>query len=278
MKRILIPTDFSELGDYAYNMAMSLFQKDELEIHVLSIVSVTPDVLFDEYGELLDDGIIDFKLLKNEEKEMNDLMDQWLKGKSNIAESKVKLGRLSNDVIHYVNNNDIDLLIMGTSGASGMKELLVGSHTAYIAMRSPVPVLSIKSDRSGFDAKKILLAGDFKDPQMVDLSVVKYLAKTNDATMHLLKVNTPGDFETNEAVEARMKEFAELNELERASFNIYCDYSIEKGIASFAQSNDMDLLAIGSQQRTGLSRIIRKSISYDAINHIKQPIITFPVK
>jgi len=278
MKKILIPTDFSELADYAYAMAKAIFDEGAYEIHMLSIVSVTPDVLFDKQGELIDDGIINFQLLYDERKAQIEKMESWVKDKPEIVSSRVKLGRLHTDIVRYIEKNKIDLLIMGTSGASGLKEMLAGSHTSYIAMRSPVPVLSLKADRSDIQIKKILLAGDFKDPQMVELGVLKDLARRNNATMHLLKVNTPGDFETNEMVLSRMKEFSELNELERVSYHVYCDYGVEKGIVAFAESNNIDLIAIGSQQRTGLSRVIKRSISYDAINHIKQPIITFPVR
>lgn len=278
MKRILIPTDFTELGDYAYGLAMNLFGDKEVEIHILSIVSVTPDVLFDDNGELLDDGVIDFKTLHQEEMELAETMDKWLADKKHIKSAKVKIGRLTSDVIKYIEEHRIDLLIMGTSGVSGLKEIMFGSHTAYVAMRSTVPVLSVKSNRDKMEVDKVVLAGDFKDPQMVDLSVLKQISEGKGAEINLLKVNTPGDFETNEEIESRMREFAEINELENVRFNVYNDYFVEKGIIAFSEINGMDIIAIGSRQRTGMSRLIRKSISYEAINHINQPIITFPIR
>ena len=75
-----------------------------------------------------------------------------------------------------------------------------------------------------------------------------------------------------------MKEFAEMNELKNVHYHVYCDYSVEKGMASFSKENGIELIAIGSQQRTGLSRIVRRSISYDAINHLSQAVMSFPIR
>ena len=278
MKNILIPTDFSSLSAKAFEVAKDLFSGEQLALHLLSIVPVTADVLFDNKGELLEDGIIDFKHLLAEKAEKERLMKEWSEGKSEVVSSKVKIGRITDDIIQYAANNSIDLIVMGTEGASGFKELIMGSHTSYIAMRSPVPVMSIKdkSDVNGLD--KILLVGDFKNPQIIDLSIMKSILKDNEAVIQLLKVNTPGDFETNEEILSRMKEFAEMNELKNAEYHVYCDHSVEKGMASFSEENNVNLIAIGSQQRTGLSRIVRRSISYEAINHLRQAIISFPVR
>jgi nucleotide-binding universal stress UspA family protein len=278
MINILIPTDFSQLADYAYKMAHSLFSDDDIEIHILSIVSVTPNVLFDEQGELLEDGLLDLHSLYEVKQELESKMNKWLEGKDAIASAKVKIGQVTEDILRYIDDNNIDLLIMGTYGASGIKEVLIGSHTSYIAMRSPVPVLSLKSELSKESIKDIVLVGDFRNPQMVDLDFIKVMRLTNNSRLRFLKVNTPGDFETNEEVVARMKEFSEMNELGEVDYHVYCDYSVGKGMASFSEENDIDLIAIGSNQRKGLSRVIKKSVSYEAINHIDKPIISFPVR
>jgi len=277
MKRILIPTDFSKLADYAYNLAHRLFENQEIEIHVLSIITLTPDILFDETGEFRDDGSLDMSALDVMKAEMEDSMKLWVESKPDLAQSRVKLGDLCKDVIKYIGDYGIDMVIMGTSGASGLKEVFNGSHTSYLSMRCPVPVLSVKSDQSDNTFRNIVLAGDFRNPQMVDLSVVKELLPMKSSKLHLLKVNTPGDFETNESVEARMNEFAEINELGQVDCHVYCDYNVEKGIDTFSREKGMDIIAIGTQQRTGISRIVRRSVSYDVINHVKKAIISFPM-
>ncbi len=277
MRKILIPTDFSETADIAYNSVVNLFPKEEIEVHALSVVSVSPDILFNESGELLNDGVVDFSGLFDQQIEYKEDMEKWLIGKSMIKRSTVKLGRISNDIIQYIKDNAIDLLVMGTRGAKGVREILSGSHTSYVAMRSPVPVLSVKRDLSGKSISRIVIVGDFQNPQMVPLTFIKDLVLENQAELHLLKVNTPGDFEINIDVYNRMQEFSELNELEKVKCHLYNDNSVERGISSFCNSMKMDIIAIGSQQRTGFSRIVKKSISYDAINHLERPVITFPI-
>ena len=75
MKKILIPTDFSELADYAYNLTQALFTSEEIEIHLLSVVTVTPDILFNELGEIVNDGIVDFTELESLKRELEEFMN-----------------------------------------------------------------------------------------------------------------------------------------------------------------------------------------------------------
>lgn len=276
--RILIPTDLSRQADYAYATAQALFSSSVPEIHLLSVLTVTPDMLFDERGELVQDGLVDLASMESQRKELEESLASWVKGKANIVATRVKLGRLNNDLIQYIGENAIDMVIMGTEGATGFKEFVSGSHAAQFAMRSPVPVLSVKAPLHSEHIDKVVLAGDFRDPQMVEIGIIKDIIRSRSAKVLMLKVNTPGDFETNHTVTARMKEFAELNEIENPEFHIYCDHAVEKGIASFSEEQAVDIIVIGTQQRSGLGRMIKRSISYELINHLSQAVITFPVK
>ena len=277
MKKILIPTDLSDLGDFAYDMAKKIARPTKAEIHVLSVVPATPEVLFDKEGYVKDCGDANLDALYEEEKKVKKKMEKWLEGRENVTVNIVKIGIVEEDILRYVKQNDIDLVVMGTAGAYGAEEVLRGSHTGHISQQSSVPVLSLKCDRSEMKIKDLLLVSDFHKVEKMNLGALKNLQDAFDANINLLKVNTPKDFEPQRKVVLKMQEFADLNMLGDVYCHVYCDESVEQGIVNFSADTGIDFVTMGTHQRGGLSRLFKKSISNEVVNHIWQPVMTFPL-
>lgn len=278
MKKILIPTDGSDLGDYAYDIAHRIAQKTGSEICALSVVSAPAGVLYDKEGNVKMDGAEDLSGLFEQRETAQEKLKQWLIDKPDVKVAKVKIGHINQDIVEYIQKEQIDLVIMGTAGASGMEEWLRESHTESVVRNSPTPVLSLKCDRSGDPIQDMLILNDFKEKKAMDLSMVKTLRTVFNARLHLLKINTPKDFESNSAIKEDMKAFAELNDLEDVTYHVYCDESVEKGIINFSGETGIDFLAIGTNQRKGFGRLFKHSISEGLVNHLWQPILTFSLK
>lgn len=277
MKKILIPTDLSDLGDFAYGLAEKIAQSTKAEIHVLSIIPASSEVLFDKKGYVKDCGDVNLTRFYEEEKRVGEKMEKWLEGKENITVSIVKIGNVSEDILRHVKQNNIDLVVMGTSGAFGIEEKLTGSHTGYISQHSPVPVLSLKCDRSKMKIKDLLLVSDFHKVEKMNLKGLKNLQDAFDANINLLKINTPNNFESQRKVISKMQKFAELNLLGEVNCHVYSDETVEQGIVNFCADTGIDFVTIGTHQRGSLSRLFKKSISNEIVNHIQQPVMTFPV-
>ena len=74
-----------------------------------------------------------------------------------------------------------------------------------------------------------------------------------------------------------MQEFARINDLEKYTMELFTDSSVEGGLGKFCAENDLDLIALGSHQGYGFSKLFKGSISDDIVNHLYQPILTFPI-
>ena len=277
MKKILIPTDFSALGDYAYALAHKIGQKTKVEIHLLSMVSAPPNALFDYQGNLkMDDGE-NYEKLNEQLEAQEEQMNQWAADKKDIQSKSVRLGPIEEGILSYIKKKDIDLVVMGTSGAYGVEKVFIGSHTANLVMQSPVPIISLKCDRSERNIEDILLVSDFHEQKKFDLSLVKDLQKIFSAELHLLKVNTAKDFESQRKVIQHMKTFAEIHDMQDVQYHVYCEESVEQGILNFSIDKGIDLVAIGTHQRNGISQFFKRSISNDLISHLGQAILAFPL-
>lgn len=277
MKKILLPTDGTELADYAYELAHKVAQKTKASIELLSIVPAPAGAVFDPQGRLLSDEGEDFSEFYTEKVALEEKLEQWTEDKPDIRYTQVRIGHIEEDILSYVKNNQVDLVVMGTKGAHGINEFIHGSHTGQIVRNSPAPVLCLKCDRSGMLIKDILLLSDFEQIEPLDLGILKHLLYAFDANLHLLRVNTPKHFATTRKVMANMEKFVAVNGLDDAQFHLYSDETVEQGIANFSMENRVDIVAIGTHQRKGFNRLFKHSVSEDIVNHLMQPVLTFRV-
>lgn len=273
MKKILIPADFSELSEFALHIAENVAKSLDAEIHALKVLPAPGDAYFDEKGNMLNCQDYDMTRFEKDRLDNETKIKEWLKDSSNPVHIVVKFGHLVDDLVNYVKDQGIDLVIMGTSGAHGWKELFIGSNAEKIVRYSPVPVLTIKCDRPDWEIKNILLVNDFKQPQKENLDLIKALQAVFKAQLHLLKIEKHK--ESNREVFQNMEKFTKLNQLENVEFHIQNDRKVEDGIFYFAHDYHIDLIAMGTHGRTGWEHLIKGSISENVVNHLYKPILTF---
>lgn len=278
MKKILVPTDFSERGDFAYAVASKLAQDTHAKILTMSVISGPRGAVYNKKGELKNDEGNDYtewtkRLAANKVK-----MKDWIADKPDVVDSITTIGDIDNSILHYSESNDVDLIVMGTEGTFNKSKWTKGSHTTYISNHSDIPVLSLKCDRSNMDLKEILLVSDFLENEKLDLSILKAIQSAYNSKIILLKVNTPKQKRTDEQIIDDMEAFACTNKLTNYSKEIYNASTVESGIGKFSAENGIDLIALGTHQSYGFSKLFSGSISDDVVNHLFHPILTFPLK
>lgn len=275
MKKILVPTDYSDLSGYALSLAYKMAIQGRAEIYTLKVVPVSADVFFDLNGELAD-GDYDIKSIKAEELLAKNKMTVWLEKLKIPAIPIVKIGNLTDQILTCIIREEIDLVLMGTHGIKGIRELIADSVTGQIIRQSSVPVLSIKCDRSDLVIKNIVLASNFEEGFFSQIYFIKKLQQAYGAKIHLLRVNTSDDFKSTRILQDRMNKFAERNELENFEYHIYCDKDVESGILHFSEDYRMDLIGIGVEPES-LTNLFHKQISTALVHHVYPPVLTFKI-
>ena len=150
---IFVPTDFSEDADKALKYALELARKAKAKIIVFNsyeipystsgmIVSVT-DVLKEDAQRGIDDTLIKIK--------------EW--GYNDVqTEGYIKSGGAIATITEQSVEKNADLIVMGTKGASGIQEVLIGSNTQGVIQNSDIPVLAIPKTSQYKEIEKIGLA------------------------------------------------------------------------------------------------------------------------
>jgi nucleotide-binding universal stress UspA family protein len=274
MKKILVPTDFSNQAENALKVAALLARKHDCEIYLLHILEIPlhkVDAL-SSYNNL-PEAVFFMKLAHKRFEELKN--KDYLEGL--IIHEHVELHEIFKGVFQVCKKENIDLVVMGSNGISGLREILIGSNTEKVVHTSETPVLVIKNEHKTFNINNFVFASDFKDECKIPFEKATIFSKLLDAKMHLLMVNTPNKFITSDKAKNRMQNFASSFNLSNHTINIYNDISIEKGIMNFSQSINADLIAMSTHGRQGISHFFNGSISEDLVNHAKRPVITFKI-
>ncbi|MCG8474012.1 MAG: universal stress protein [Cytophagales bacterium] len=282
MKKILIPTDFSDQASYALKLACQIASQSKASIILMHIVE---DVSLQEAGLQADqismlpnrDDVYMLKRLEQSRKQLLDLVDQHhTEGVEFLT--KINVGNPYRNISKTITEDEVDLIVMGTKGISGIDEVLIGSNTERVVRYSSCPVITVKEPVKLESIKDIVFAASFNTSND---KVVKNLIKLQemlDAKLHLLRVNTPSNFLVDRDSKEMIKQFAKKNKLENYSINIYNDLDEEDGIRYFANEINADLIAMATHGRTGLMHLIGGSIAEDIVNHAKRPVWTCRIK
>lgn len=273
MKRILVPTDFSIQAENALKVAAQIARKNQSEIyleHSLNLPSHLNDV--GQVGTLPES----LYFIRLAEKEFEKILLRPYLQDLEIYEA-IGHGEIYEDIQQTVQEKDIDLVIMGSHGLSGFKEMFIGSNTEKVVRTSKIPVLVIKNEHSHFEITDFVFATDFSEECRAPFGKAQSFAKDVGAKMHLLYVNTPSDFKTSLETNSMMKNFVKGMGIENYTLNIYNDTSVEKGILGFARENNAQLVGMSTHGRKGISHFFNGSISEDLVNHANMPVITFKI-
>lgn len=274
MKRILVPTDFSEHAEHALKVAAQIAKKNDSEIiilHMLELPHQTNDAIFGGVS------IPETMLFMQKANETLDKISEssFLDGIS-VTEI-VKMDKPIHGITQVSKDYDIDLIVMGSHGSSGLEELLIGSNTEKVVRNSEIPVLVIKKEIPDFNVSNIVFASDFTEETKKPFEKLLNFTKLFDAKVHLVSICTPNSFKPTHVIENVMNNFVSGFNLTNYSTHIYNDTNIEKGILNFSNSINADIIGMCTHGRTGFSYFFNGSISEGLVNHAIRPVITLKI-
>lgn len=274
MKRILVPTDFSRQAENALKVAAQIAQKNNCEIHILHMLEI-PNQMNDAITGAAAIPEIMFFIQKAKEIIRHTKEQHYLKDLK-IIES-IKLEKASQGILSYSKEHNIDLIIMGSNGTSGIEEIILGSNTDKVVRLSPTPVIIIKEEITEFNPTNIVFASDFSNEIKTPFKKILDFVNLFGAKLNLVTICTPNSFKTTAITQKIMQEFISEFEIKNYSTHIYNDTNIEKGIINFSKEINADLISLCTHGRTGLSHFFTGSISEDLANHASKPLIVFKI-
>ena len=266
---ILIPTDFSEVAGNALTFAIDLAKKTGAQLHVLHVKQVpvldtsfptdTYQLYINEIEKAAQEGI--------QKLETDTLKPSGIK----YAVHSV-IGFVNDEILHFVKTNPVDMILMGTTGASGIQELLIGSNAASVIARSEVPVLVIPPSAKHSEFKHILYASDYSEPEFPAFSRLVYMAELFHARISVLHVKSDADryFSAANNFFARNKQHISVDDITIVNTE---GKEIADAINSFIDEKNVDMLVLAKHNRSYFDRLFHRSLSKRMAYHTKVPLL-----
>ncbi|HEY5749854.1 MAG TPA: universal stress protein [Chryseolinea sp.] len=278
MKKILVPCDFSKPAINAFRFALDIAFQSGGSVHLVNVIElpilhdtlIMPVLNFEQ--ELLDD------LKENAGKSFAKIIAKY-KPNEVVVKTVVEFGSVHAKIHDYIVEQGIDLVVMGSHGASGAREVFIGSNAERIVRNSKAPVLVLKDYYKG-PIKNIIFPNALDTENQEDLTLkVKALQNFFGAHLHIVWINTPLNFTSDDITLNRLEAFAKRFMLKNYyTLNIVNDTDPEQGILQFTKRVGGDLIAMATHGRRGVSHLIYGSLAEDVVNHTNGLVWTYALK
>jgi nucleotide-binding universal stress UspA family protein len=283
MKKILVPTDFSTQAGIATEVAISLAKKANAELVLLHVIEQPGGDSFNVEGEASGAGHWEDKLfmLKLIEKAKGQLADAAAEAKRAgiTVREELKLGNAYHGIHAIIADLMVSLVVMGTEGHSKLEQMIIGSNTEKVLRRATCPVLTVHKKPSSLNFRNIVYATSLDAAAEENFSLlIRQLQELYDATLHVVRINTPDNFQPDTVVKKVMQNFVTRMKLKNFTSNVFNDRSEEEGIIHFADSLNADLILMATHGRKGFMRVLAGSIAEEVVNHTQRPVLTFVTK
>jgi nucleotide-binding universal stress UspA family protein len=279
MKKILVPCDFSKPAISAFRLALDVAKQSRGVVHLLNIIELPvlhdsilmPVLNFEQ--ELLND------MRKGAEAKFKKLIEKYNTDNLKIKViARVEFGNVFKSIQDYIKEFAIDLVVVGSHGSSGVRELLIGSNAEKVVRSSPVPVLVSKEYYEG-PIRNIVFPNTLETEKQEDLVMkVKALQNFFKAKLHIVWVNTPLNFTADTETRKRLEAFAKRFMFRDYTINVFNHTDEEFGIIQFANSIKAELIAMGTHGRKGFAHLVIGSLAEDVVNHNSGLVWTYSMK
>lgn len=280
MKHILLPTDFSDNSWNAISYAIQLFKHETCTFHLLN--TYTPIIYNVEYvlGYPAQFGLGD--AIRNTSQEQLDELEERIsktfgENPKHQFRTLARFDTLTSGINEFLSENKTDLIIMGTKGATGAKEVLFGSNTVHVFKTVKHPVLAVPSDFEYEKPQEILFPTDLEvDYKTFQIDLLKEIVIAHNSRLNALHVSTNNNLTFEQvnhqlALEAQFKETPYL-------FHQYQDMAITEAINQFQVKSKINLLAMINNKHSFFENLFFKSTINQIGFQLKVPFLVLTSK
>lgn len=274
MKTILVPTDFSKNADNALDYAVQIAKKTNSKIillHVFYIAYYSYDSQMDFMTEQ------SFYIQENTKNNLVKLCDRIKQTFGVECDYISKEGFVVDSIISVAEEEDADMIIMGTKGASGLKKVLMGSNTAKVIGRTSCTLIAVPEKASYSGIQKIVYATDYNRSDVNSIKLLVEFAEIEHAEIKIIHV-VDGE-NKYEYEDVFLKKFEEKVKKKINYKDISCQLvfgtDVEKKLEQYLKKESVNFLGISTKNRNLFKRFFGKSITRKLVYHTKIPLIVF---
>ncbi|WP_298317372.1 universal stress protein [uncultured Aquimarina sp.] len=258
MKNILIPTDFSENSWNSVTYALSFFKKVKCNFHLLHVSPYQEVIGSDSFFESKDHVVE--KATRSDKEQMQLLLKKIQKLPLNTKHRFFTIYEhifFVDTIRKHVEEKNIDFIVMGTKGASGLKEKTIGSNTGDVITKVKCPVLVIPEKARYNNINEIAFPTDYNIfYRNKVLNTITEVLNLNHAALRILHISKK-EKELSE-LQKKNKDFLNdyLGENEEHSFHFLSNPNIEQAVQCFIESRNIGMITMVAKNLNFFQRIL----------------------
>ncbi|MFD1163941.1 MULTISPECIES: universal stress protein [Hwangdonia] len=279
MKKILLPTDFSENSWNAISYALQLFKNETCKFYLLN--TYTPIIYHVEYVlvQPAQFGLVD-AVRENSLKRLNDFKEKMtatFKNPKHSIETMAVFNTLIPEIKDVVEEKEIDYIVMGTKGATGAKEVLFGTNTVHVFKNVKCPVIAIPD---GFDfeiPQEVLFPTDYEiDYKYHHIKPILNIVSLYNSRVNVLNVSYGYDLsETQKSHKKTLETYFSDNE---CLYHSVSNQKVPEAITKFQLRKEVNLLIMINNKRSFFENLFFKSKINQIGFHLNVPFLVIPAK
>lgn len=276
---VLVPTDGSDCAQAAVGYAADLATRYDARVHALCVAD----------SRTLENAP-KYERVKEEREALAERTCNDVSVSGVPVEQAVRTDVPHKAILRYASEEDIDLIVMGTHGRTGVERYLLGSVTEKVVRLSDAPVLTVKAEADGdvtYPYTDILVPTDGSEGAEVAVDPAVDIARTYDARLHALSVidtmamgvdvRSAGVLDVLE--ESAQSAVESIEERATQASVSAVETAIEhgspyRGIRSYIEDNDVDLVVMGTHGRCGIERYLLGSVTEKTVRTSPVPVMT----
>lgn len=277
MKKIILPTDFSDNAYNAIRYAVKLFKNVEATFYLLH--TYTPPIYQTEYvlysPSQIGLGDVYREASQLQLEELKAAIEKEFDNPEHIFIPHAAFNMLVDEVVETVKNEQADLVVMGTQGATGAKEILFGTHTVHVLKKVTCPVMVIPSGFEYENPTKILFPTDYEiDYKAKQLQQLLDIARNHKGSIEVVHVSSGYDL-----TESQIKNKQKLDQILAQTAHRFHDMpnqEIITAINNFQVEKEMNLLVMVQNKHTFFERLFIEPIIKKIGFHVTIPFVVIP--
>jgi len=272
MKKILFPTDFSEVAANAFIHALEfakIVKGEVVLLHTFELPVYDNQFFPENYNVVFDSlQLSEFDMFKEEIPKLRMIAEE--RKLDNIKMShRLMDGNLIYNIKRAIKEEKIDFVVMGTSGASGWEAFFLGTNTGSVISAIDVPVMSVPLEAKFKKVETIGFTTRYRAKDKKALKDVINIAKKMGAKVKSLYVKTNNSDVSEATIKLWEKEF----EGEPVTFSVILGDDVQDVILDFILFKDIDLLAMMTYKRNFFVELFKPSLTQKFSNKLDIPIL-----
>lgn len=276
MKNILVPTDFSSLSEYALEFAIQLAKPMNAQVQVIHLEEIPlGDLSLHLSGEaggstISNDSLFNAQLFRSNKQKLNSIRREY---NEEVTVNAFQYGGgFLKGIKHYLDENNVDLVVIGTTGQESIQEFFSGNHTEQLIENIKVPVISLQ-DQQFHPIEDIVLGLDIEDEKYTRKAFdkVKVICEALGSTLHIIDVTNSKE---DEQMMEMLNKIAKIAGLTNYLVDVIEDKDSKSALLDYAEGTDAGMIVILSEAKGGLNRFFQHSFAASLTKKSTIPVLT----